>query len=201
MKNLEDTIMSTNSKYYEEHAKDFIDNTINCDMSVQYNFFEKDLSKEAKRIMDLGFGSGRDSLYFKSKGYKVTSIDPTKEFCEKAKELGLEDVRCITAQKIDDCNEYDGIWACASLLHVPSVELNDVFKRCYKSLKKNGIMYCSFKYGEFEGIRKERFFVDLNEQSFKEYIKDTGFVIKEMLITKDVRPDRTESWLNVILGK
>jgi SAM-dependent methyltransferase len=201
MKNLEDMIMSTNSKYYAEHANEFIDGTINCDMSVQYNFFEKYLSKAAKRIMDLGFGSGRDSLYFKSKGYKVTSIDPTKEFCKNAEKLGLEDVRCITAQKIDDCNEYDGIWACASLLHVPSVELNDVFKRCYKSLKKNGIMYCSFKYGEFEGIRKERFFVDLNEQSFKEYIKDTGFVIKEMLITKDVRPDRTESWLNVILEK
>ena len=187
--------------YYNKHAKEFIDGTINCDMSVQYSFFEKYLSKDAKRIMDLGFGSGRDSLYFKSKGYKVTSIDPTQEFCDKAKELGLEDVRCMTAQEIDDEDEYDGIWACASLLHVPSNELNDVFKKCYKSLKKNGVMYCSFKYGEFEGIRKERFFVDLNEESFKEYIKDTEFVIKEVLITKDVRPDREESWLNVILEK
>lgn len=193
--------MSTNSKYYEEHAKDFIDGTINCDMSIQYNFFEKDLSKEAKRIMDLGFGSGRDSLYFKSNGYNVTSIDPTKEFCIKAKELGLDDVRCITAQEISDIDEYDGIWACASLLHVPSSELNDVFIRCYKALKKNGIMYCSFKYGEFEGIRKGRFFVDLNEESFKTYIKNTGFIIKDVLITKDVRPDREESWLNVLLIK
>ena len=193
--------MSTNSKYYEEHANDFIEGTINCDMSVQYNFFEKYLNKDSKRIMDLGFGSGRDSLYFKTKGYIVTSIDPTKEFCVKAKELGLNDIRCITAQEIDYNNEFDGIWACASLLHVPTKELNDVFNRCYKSLKKNGIMYCSFKYGNFEGIRRERFFVDLNEELLKEYIKNTGFIIKEFLITKDVRPDREESWLNVILKK
>lgn len=193
--------MSTNFKYYEEHANDFIEGTINCDMSVQYNFFEKYLNKNSKRIMDLGFGSGRDSLYFKSKGYIVTSIDPTKEFCLKAKELGLDDIRCITAQEIDYNNEFDGIWACASLLHVQSNELNDVFKRCYKSLKTNGVMYCSFKYGDFEGIRRERFFVDLNEESFKGYIKNTGFNIKEFLITKDVRTDREESWLNVVLGK
>ena len=62
-------------------------------------------------------------------------------------------------------------------------------------------MYCSFKYGEFEGIRKGRFFVDLNEESFKTYIKNTGFIIKDVLITKDVRPDREESWLNVLLTK
>jgi hypothetical protein len=62
-------------------------------------------------------------------------------------------------------------------------------------------MYCSFKYGDFEGIRNERFFVDLNEESFKEHIKNTGFNIKDILITKDVRPDREESWLNVILEK
>ncbi len=193
--------MSTNSKYYNEHADEFVEDTINCDMSIQYNFFEKYLPEKSKRIMDLGFGSGRDSLYFKSKGYVVTSIDPTEEFCTKAKELGLDDIRCITAQKIDYKDEFDGIWACASLLHVPSNELSDVFKKCYESLKKDGVMYCSFKYGEFEGIRKERFFVDLNEDSFKEHIKNTGFIVKEFLITKDVRPDREESWLNVILKK
>ena len=190
-----------NMNYYKDHAKDFIENTINCDMSVQYNFFLKYLNQDSKRIMDLGFGSGRDSLYFKSKGYKVTSVDPLEEFCLKAKSLGLDDVRCIKAQEIDYNNEFDGIWACASLLHVPSSELNDVFIRCYKALKTNGVMYCSFKYGSFEGIRRERFFLDLNEESFKNYIKNTGFEIKEFLITKDVRPDREESWLNVILKK
>ena len=111
--------MSTNSKYYKDHANDFIEGTINCDMSVQYNLFEKYLSKDSKRIMDLGFGSARDSLYFKSKGYQVTSIDPIKKFCVKAEKLGLDDIKCMTAQEIDYNEEFDGIWACASLLHVP----------------------------------------------------------------------------------
>ena len=193
--------MNTNSKYYTEHAKDFIEGTINCDMSIQYGFFEKYLSKNAKKIMDLGFGSGRDSLYFKSKGYKVCAIDPTQEFCDNAKKLGLDDVRCLTAQELDFHNEFDGIWACASLLHVPSNELNDVLKKCSKALKENGVMYCSFKYGEYEGIRNERYFTDLNEESFKRFLKDTNLVMLETLITKDVRPDREERWLNVILSK
>ena len=144
--------------------------------------------------MDLGFGSARDSLYFKSKGYQVTSIDPIKKFCVK-------DIKCMTAQEIDYNEEFDGIWACASLLHVPKKELNDVFIKCYKALKKNGVMYCSFKYGDFEGIRQGRFFIDLNEDTFKIYIKNTLFSINEILITNDVRPDRKEKWLNVILIK
>ena len=192
---------SLNMNYYKEHAKDFIEGTINCDMSVQYDFFLKYLKKDSKKIMDLGFGSGRDSLYFKSKGYDICAIDPTKEFCENAKKLGLNDVRCLTAQDINFNEEFDGIWACASLLHVPSNELNEVFKRCSKALKQNGIMYCSFKYGEYEGIRNGRYFTDLNEERFKEYILKTGLKIVDTLITKDVRPDREESWLNVILKK
>ena len=62
-------------------------------------------------------------------------------------------------------------------------------------------MYCSFKYGDFEGIRQGRFFIDLNEDTFKIYIKNTLFSINEILITNDVRPDRKEKWLNVILIK
>ena len=151
--------------------------------------------------MDLGFGSARDSLYFKSKGYQVTSIHPIKEFCINAEKLGLDDIKCITAQEIDYNEEFDGIWACASLLYVQKKELNDVFIKCYKALKKNGVMYCSFKYGDFEGIRQEIFFVDLNEDSFKKYINNTLFSINEVLITNDVRPDRKEKWLNVIFIK
>ena len=188
-------------KYYSEHSREYIADTKNANMKEIYTFFEKYLSEKACKIMDLGFGSGRDSLYFKSKGYCVCSIDPTKEFCENANNIGLDDVRCIRAQEIDFNNEFDGIWACASLLHVPSNELNEVFKRCYKSLKKDGVMYCSFKYGEYEGIRNGRYFTDLNEDIFKKYISNTGFEIVDTLITKDVRPDREENWLNVILKK
>ena len=192
--------MSINSKYYEEHAKEFMEDTFACDMSVQYHFFEKHL-KNAKVIMDLGFGSGRDSLYFLSKGYEVYAVDPTKSFCENAKKLGIKNVFQLYAQEIDFQELFDGIWACASLLHVPSKELNEVFKKCSIALKSGGVMYVSFKYGAFEGERNGRGFLDLNEKTLSSFLKDTGLRIEEVLITEDVRPNKTTKWLNAILKK
>lgn len=192
--------MDINSKYYTENADAFIENTINCDMSVQYNLFLK-YAKEQGKILDLGFGSGRDMIHFKNLGFDVEGIDPTEVFVENMKKQGFN-VRKQYAEEIIEENVYDGIWACASLLHVKKENLNDVFKRCFNALKEKGILYCSFKYGEFEGIRNERFFVYLNEESFKDIIKDTGFDIEKITYTLDVRPDRAdEKWINAILRK
>lgn len=192
--------MNINSKYYTDNADIFIEGTIKCDMSLQYKFFEKHLKDNAKLILDLGFGSGRDSLHF-SQNYNVYAIDPVEEFCSRAKQLGLENVFCMSAQDINFMNMFDGIWACASLLHVPSFELQEVFKKCCNALKDDGVMYCSFKYGEYEGERNGRYFTDLNEQKLKDILKNTNLNIIEICITEDVRPDRNEEWLNVILKK
>ena len=189
-----------NTNYYSSQSEEFISNTKDCNMNDLYNFFEKYLKKDAKNILYIGFGSGRDSMYF-SKKYVVTSIDPTPEFCKYGKEIGLKNVLC---QKVEDMtfeNEFDRIWACASLLHLDSKDLRKAFNNCYISLKKDGVMYCSFKYGEFEGIRGNRKYLDLNENSFNEYIKDIPFKIADIKITDDVRQDRIEKWLNVILIK
>lgn len=188
------------NNYYKENKDTFIENTINCDMSNQYKLFEKYLNKDTKKILDVGFGSGRDSLYF-SKKYEVYSIDPVEEFCNHAKEIGLKNVYCMKVQDITFINEFDGIWACASLLHIPSYELVDVLNRCYNALTSNGIMYCSFKFGEFEGERQGRFFLDLIEERFRQYVSKTKFEILEVSITNDVRPDREEKWLNVVMRK
>ena len=139
-------------------------------------------------------------FWINAKGFEVLSIDPTQEFCDYGKKIGLN-VECKKAEEIDNVNEFDGIWACASLLHVDSNKLNDVFKRCYQALKAEGIMYCSFKYGIFEGIRNDRYFIDVNETKIKEFISGTGFSIKELLITHDVRPERDDKWINFILEK
>ena len=188
------------SDYYKEHAQEFIDSTFNCDMSVQYHFFEKHL-KGKGTILDIGFGSGRDSLHFKSKGYEVYAIDPEKKFVEHAKELGLANVFQKMVEDLSFTNMFDGIWACASLLHLKSIELNYALKKCSKALKKSGVMYASFKYGTFEGKRSDRYYLDLTENSIKDYLKDTKLSLIEFSITEDVRPDRTEKWLNVILKK
>lgn len=189
-----------NNNYYKDNKLEFIKNTINCDMSFHYNLFEKYLNNNAKTILDIGFGSGRDSLYFSNK-YEVYSIDPVEEFCNHGKELRLKNVYCMKVQELVYANMFDGIWACASLLHIPSYELVDVLNRCYNALKYNGVMYCSFKYGEYEGERNGRFFLDLIEERFRQYVSKTKFQILETCITEDVRQDRNEKWLNVILSK
>ena len=189
-----------NMSYYKEHAKEFIENTKDSDMSAQYGFFEAYLSGGGT-ILDIGFGSGRDSLYFISKGYTVYAIDPEEEFVKYGKEIGLTNVEQLRAEVINYENIFDGIWACASLLHISSAHLNDVFKRCSRALKEKGVMYVSFKLGDFEGMRNGRFYLDLTENSLQNYLADTCLSIKETKITKDVRPERDELWLNAILIK
>lgn len=194
--------MDINNLYYTKNAKLFIESTIECDMQEQYNLFLKYLSKKATTLLDLGFGSARDILYFKSLGYEVYGIDPNKIFCEHAKKLGLNN---IYEQKVEDMNfinMFDGIWACASLLHIKPNALKLAFNKCYKALKGKGILYASFKYGDFYGERNGRYFTYLNELEMKKYIDTKLFNIIEHKISYDVRKDREdEKWLNIILQK
>lgn len=186
--------------YYKEHAKEFINDTFECDMSEQYRFFEKHL-KEKGTILDLGFGSGRDSLYFLNKGYEVFAIDPEEEFVRHGKELGIKNVYQMKAENINFINKFDGIWACASLLHVPSKSLKEVFEKCAISLKSNGIIYASFKYGNYEGERNGRYYLDLNEDTLSAIVNNTSLKLIDITISQDVRPNKTEKWLNALLQK
>lgn len=183
--------------YYKKHVNEFIEDTFNVDMSEHYRFFERHLIDKGV-LLDIGFGSGRDSLYFKSKGYEVYSIDPEEEFIKHAKEIGLDHVYKMKAEDIDFIDKFDGIWACASLLHVSSKNLKETFRRCADALKDDGVMYASFKYGVFEGERNGRYYLDLNEESIKQF---TDLSVVDVKITEDVRPNRVEKWLNVILRK
>ena len=185
--------------FYEQNYKQYIESTFNCNMQEQYDFFLKHMPKEGK-ILDIGFGSGRDMIYFNNLGYEIEGIDCTQAFVEHMKSKGYK----IFNQKVEELNTiniYDGIWASASLLHVSRSNLNDVFKRCSNALKENGILYCSFKKGDYEGIIDSRFFNYINEELLKEYIKDTNLEIIEDIITRDSLSNRDIQWLNVILRK
>ena len=191
---------NVNKSYYTKNSEEFIEGTIHVDMSKQYELFEKYLKPNSK-ILDIGFGSGRDSLYFQSIGHDVTSIDPTLIFCEKAIELGLHNVLNIAAEDMVFQNEFDGIWACASLLHVKRNDLVNVLKKCFDALVNDGTMYASFKLGDFEGVRDGRFYVDMNIDNLKQLTSAANLEIIEYAISEDVRKDHSEKWLNIIIKK
>lgn len=188
--------------YYNENAEEFTASTINVDFtSVQDKFLNK-LSSNSS-ILDFGCGAGRDTKYFLEKGYIVDAIDGSEELCKLASEYTGIDVKYMLFQELCDIEKYDGIWACSSILHLPYAELVEVMKRMTVALKDIGIIYTSFKYGNFEGVRNGRYFIDMTEESLEKLLQDVGGLeVEDMWVTSDVRPGRgEEKWLNLFLRK
>ena len=194
--------MSGTIDYYDKNVNEFFETTVNADMSEQYNFFEKYLYKGAI-LLDCGCGSGRDTKYFLEKGYDVTAIDGSNELCMKAAKLTGIDIKHMLFQDINFDNRFDGIWACASLLHLDKEDLIDVINKLKVSMTSNGVLYVSFKYGEFCGLRNTRFFLDLTEVELNKIIGVVGGLkVEETYVSVDVRKGReNEKWLNAIITK
>ena len=188
--------------YYNNNAKNFIEGTAYVDFTLTQNRFLEKLKKDAY-ILDFGCGSGRDTKYFLEKGYKVDAIDGSTELCKFATEYTGIEVQHMLFQDLKESGKYDAIWACSSILHLPIKELLSVMKKMSVALKQNGIIYTSFKYSEFEGERNGRYFTDMTEDKFREFLAQIPeLVIEELWITTDVRPGRgEEQWLNLILKK
>lgn len=187
--------------YYNQNADSFIEGTVTVNFKEVQDKFLQLLS--GKKILDFGCGSGRDTLYFLKSGFDVTATDGSGELCKYASEYTGIKVKQMLFQDLDDVDYYDGIWACSSILHLPKDELRIVMNKMSRALKAGGIIYASFKYGNFEGERNGRFFTDFTIDEFTDFVKDVKeMAIEEYWITGDVRPGREdEKWLNLILRK
>lgn len=187
--------------YYNQYADEFTQATLYVDMESLYQPFLAKLPESA-RILDLGCGSGRDTLAFKNKGYQVDAIDYSEALVERATQLTGVAVKQQSFYEIEAQDDYDGIWACASLLHCDRDKLLDVLNRIFRALRCTGVCYMSFKYGTTDREKDGRVFTDLNEEQAKELLDQLPDV--EMLkqwITIDKRPDRREEWLNILWKK
>ena len=192
--------MSKTLSYYNTNAHRFTSDTLNVEFSNIQDSFLSQLPPGAL-ILDFGCGSGRDSRYFLQKGYRVEACDGSEEMVKAATRNAGIPVKKMLFSELNEENRYDGIFACASILHVPSKELPDILTRMKRAVKPGGILYVSFKYGTFEGIRNGRYFTDQTEESLQVILdKVGGLEIIRTGITGDARPGREdEKWLNVLL--
>ena len=195
--------MDNTLKYYAKNTEEFIASTLEADMSLAQKKFLALLPKGA-HILDLGCGSGRDSLCFLQKGFQVTAVDGSEELAKFAGELiGQEVVVSDFKDLVLPTASFDAIWASASLLHVHSEALPGILAKVIDLAKPGAIFYMSFKYGAYEGERTGRYYTDLNEERFAEFLLKSGrsLEIIEQWVAKDVRPDKPELWLNTFARK
>ena len=188
--------------YYNTNAQDFINGTLSVDFtSIQNTFLN--LLPAGATILDFGCGSGRDTKYFLDHGYQVAAVDGSAELCKAASEYTGIPVKQMLFEDLDEVEKYDGIWACASILHVKKAELPGILRKMSAATKSNGIIYVSFKYGDFEGERNGRYFTDMTEDSMAQLLEIIPELrIEKQWITGDVRAGRgDERWLNMVLRK
>lgn len=193
---------STTLDYYNIHADAFVASTANVDFCTLQNAFLARLPKYAT-VLDVGCGSGRDSLAFLRAGCTVTAIDGSEALCAYASRLLGQPVLCTTFENFQPTRSYDGIWACASLLHLEWQPLIRVMQVLSDFLIPGGCFYASFKYGDKSELRNGRFFTDMTEARFQELLSHLpDLTLSEYFITSDARPGReNEKWLNVFLTK
>lgn len=189
--------------YYNENSKAFYDRTIHIDMSERCNAFLKLLPEKAN-ILDAGCGVGRDSNYFVQQGHTVTAFDASEEMVKTArKETGLK-VSISRFQDLDFNETFDGIWASASLLHVPYNETRSVYQKIHMALKPNGIFYASYKYGADYMQTAERGFWNMTENTIMPYLAGLFEVItmrKEPDARNKISPGFEQYWLIFMVKK
>ena len=196
--------------YYQTYAKEFFSQTINVDMQNVYQPFLEYLPKtqlsNQQKILDVGCGSGRDSVFFANQGFEVVSIDGSKSLIELAQQTDTRiDWQCLTFDEIDNQNwqsHFTGVWACASLLHVPFDDLPKILNDLLSCLRPTGVLYASFKYGDSEREKDGRFFCDINEQRWR-IVESQLISTKPLKVwqTLDNRVDRQEIWWNILYCK
>jgi 2-polyprenyl-3-methyl-5-hydroxy-6-metoxy-1,4-benzoquinol methylase len=183
-------------EFYSNNAQAYVERTQTLNLRDIYDPFVRRL-KPGGRILDIGCGSGRDSLAFRDMGFAVTSADGSPEMARLAEIHLGSPVATLRFQEVNFSDEFDGIWACASLLHLEQVELADALARLFRALKPNGLLYASFMTGEGARFEDGRLFCDIIPSEFRRLAEGSGGAALDHWVTPDVLK-RGQSWLNFL---
>ena len=185
---------------YGAEAEPFFAATVEVDMTPVYAPFLARLQAGAA-ILDAGCGSGRDARAFVELGYAVTAMEPAAPLARRAQDHCGLPVQVLRFQDIRWRSRFDGIWACASLLHVSLAELPEILSRLARALRPGGVLYASFKHGRGERESSGRRFTDLDEAGLGELLAQVPELsLLACWITYDRRSGcALERWLNLLL--
>ena len=188
------------SNYYESNTERYAAETFFADMSKQYQRFLP-LLKNGVKILDVGSGSGRDACYFQKQGYQVTALEPSKNLGREIRKVFSGEIVCSDIQSYQTTERYDGIWACASLIHLQEEEVLCFFRKIDMYLNDNGIVYASGKSGISTGeVADGRFFLDFTEQLVEKILTvNKQLKLEQLWYTEDARGRGELRWLNVVL--
>jgi SAM-dependent methyltransferase len=189
--------------YYDKSADAFEEQTADLDMSaIQMRFLAH--MPPSGTILDAGCGVGRDALFFAQRGYRMAAFDASAEMVARARRRlgGVADVQQMGFEDVNWVDAFDGIWACASLLHVATADLPGVSRRLVTALRPGGVWYLSFKYGEGERYSRGRRFTDQTEETLKQALSGLDVEVVDTWVSGDIRAGRSdEAWLNVVVRK
>ena len=189
-------------EYYNANAADFAASTVDALIGDTRKRFTE-LIPEGGRVLDFGCGSGRDTKCFIELGFDVEAVDGSEELAKLASEYTGIDVRAVLFQDFEETDRYDGIWACACLLHLNDEDLKDVLIRLQRALKMGGVLYASFKYGDYYGEKDGRFYNYMNEERFAGIFAGvSGLKITDIWLSDDsLRREKADRWFNVLMVK
>lgn len=195
-------VIASTAIFYEENAQAYCEETQAFNVEELYQAFLKHFP-QGGHILDLGCGSGRDSKAFINEGYTVTAVDGSAQIAQCAEAYIGQPVVVSTFQELSYSNIFDGVWASASLLHCPRVQIQDVLTRIARALKRNGVAYMSFKCGEGETKdQRGRYFNNYTLATFQSLIDE----IPELTVLElwsEFKPLRggEQQWLNALVTK
>lgn len=184
--------------YYDQNAEAFFRDTVAADVSSLRSRFLAHVPP-GSAVLDAGCGSGRDAAAFQAAGYRVTAFDGSAEMVRLAREHTGLPVQQMTFDEMTWEATFDGIWASASLLHVPLQDLPGVVAHMARALRPEGALYISMKHGNGERHVNGRTFTDITPEELARLIKAAGLEIAEVWETVDVRPGREDRWVNALV--
>lgn len=194
--------MNETIEYYNRNAEAYVQLTRKVDMTAIRDRF-MDLVPAGGNILDLGSGSGRDSKAFLDRGYHVTAVDGSAEMCRATEQFAGLKAICADFTAFTPDHHFHGIWANASLLHLPAQTIHHVVQRLSSYLFSGGVFFMSFKYGDFAGRRDDRYYTYLTEPLLQDLLRDIDELsAHEFFRTGDTIPGREDLvWLNAIYVK